>query len=297
MKQKNNAPTFYLITPAYNAESTLKKLLNSVINQSLHPKKWIIVDDGSTDATVNIISEYQNKYPFIFLERTEDNINHTLKGKSKAINLAESKLDFSKVEFVGILDSDIELPEKYFSTLLNRMKKDSFLGIAGGYIRPYFNGGFHDRRKNTGGSLAGAVQMFKTKCYNDIGSLFFGFPYGGGDSAPLIVARAKGWTTQTFNDLPVIHHGRVGGASGSLLKSRFRRGVAAASLGYHPLFMTLLCIKGMRYFPWIFGGISEFLGFVFGSIRYWSPLLDKETVSFFRKEQLTRLIKKQKDHT
>jgi len=283
---------FILITAAYNASSTLERTIRSVIAQKVEPSRWIIVDDGSTDRTADIVREFSLHYSFIeLLQQTKDNAaEHSLCSKARALNRAVSCLDLRQVDFIGILDSDVELPEKYFLTLFMRMEQNSKLGIAGGAIRPFYNGAFHDRIQNSRWSVAGAVQMFKTSCFLDVGGRFLEMPYGGVDAAIEIMARSKGWTIRTFEDLQVIHYGPVGAASGSYLKTRYRRGVAFASLGYHPVFHFLRCVARFREFPWVVGSLYEMVGYLVGRCKYPDTLLDKKTVNFLRREQINRLF-------
>lgn len=287
----HSRPSFFLITPAYNSAGTITKLIDSVVSQELKPSRWIIVDDGSSDATADIVGMYLEKYEFIQLERLSKDVNvHSFGAKVRALNHALSKLDLNLSDFVGVLDADIELPTDYFSSLFNRMNQDTSLGIAGGYYRPYYDEKFHEYILNPQWSVAGGVQMFRTKCLQSIGSEFISLPYGSEDNAIEIMARSKGWGVKTFDDLPVTHHGWVGGASGFRFKSRYRRGLSYASIGYHPLFLILRCIPRLREAPWLIGSIVEIIGFCVGQIKYNPPLLEPKTVAFLRREQVERIL-------
>ena len=276
-----------LITAAYNEKDTISKLIESVLKQSIKPLRWIIVDDGSTDTTAEIVHKYQQKHSFIQLEKlTKDAQTHSFGAKVRALNYAISKLDLSQAEFIGILDADIELPDNYFSVLLDRMNNDFSLGIAGGDIIPYYNEKYHPRSQNRMWSIAGAVQMFKMQCFQDIGSAFLNLPYGGEDSAMEIMAQSQNWNTTTFKDLKVIHFGRVGGKTGLII--RYKKGLGFASLGYHPLFMCFRCLKRWRESPFLFGSILELIGFFIGKLNKGNPLLNKESVRYLQHKQLKR---------
>ena len=284
---------FLLITPAYNAENTISKLIESVLKQSIKPLRWIIVDDGSTDSTFDLIKQYEKKHSFIQLEQlTKDVQKHSFGAKSNALNHVISKLDLATIDFIGILDADLELPEEYFSILLNRMNNDPSLGIGGGDYQPYYDGAFHNRKQSAEWSVAGGLQMFKVQCFIDIGAKFLASPYGVEDAAMEIMARAKGWRVRTFRDLPVTHYGRVGWAAGSRFRYRLRRGISFGTLGYHPLFVIARCIHRSFESPFIIGSFVELFGFLTWSIYSGKRLLDHETIRFLRKEQIQRLLGK-----
>ena len=94
-------PTIAAVIPTFNRDLVVSRAIDSVMRQTLLPSEIIVVDDGSTDNTANLIAA---NYPTISYLRTEN------KGVSAARNLGIRK---AKSEWIAFLDSDDEwLPQK-----------------------------------------------------------------------------------------------------------------------------------------------------------------------------------------
>jgi len=101
MKMKKNTPIVSVIIPTYNRAWVIKDAVDSVLKQDSNNFELIVVDDGSTDTTSEILSAYKEDIRVF----TQDN-----KGVSAARNLGVSK---AKGEFIAFLDSDdLWLPDK-----------------------------------------------------------------------------------------------------------------------------------------------------------------------------------------
>ncbi|MEH7321092.1 glycosyltransferase family 2 protein, partial [Priestia megaterium] len=89
-------PTVSVIIPTYNVEAYIKETIQSVLNQTYQNFEIIIVDDCSTDGTVNVIKQFQDTRINLFLNEKNSGPSYS---RNKAINLA-------KGEWIAILDSD-----------------------------------------------------------------------------------------------------------------------------------------------------------------------------------------------
>ena len=78
---------YVLITPAHNEEAFIQKTLESMVAQTLWPARWIIVDDGSTDRTAEIVESYEKQHPWIELVRRPQRLDRSFAGKVHAFNL------------------------------------------------------------------------------------------------------------------------------------------------------------------------------------------------------------------
>jgi glycosyltransferase involved in cell wall biosynthesis len=109
-------PKISIIVPVYNTEKYLKKCLDSLVNQSLKDIEIIIVNDGSTDNSQNIIDEYKNKYPKLIKSYIKEN-----GGLSDARNFGYDK---AKGEYIGFVDSDdyvdITMYEKLYQKAIDQ---------------------------------------------------------------------------------------------------------------------------------------------------------------------------------
>ena len=128
--------SYLLISPCRNEADFMVNTLESVVNQSVTPAKWIIVDDGSTDATPEILQRYSNQYDFIQIV-TRDNRGHRSVGPGviEAFYAGLDAVDLNDYQFVCKLDLDLELPVGYFQILMQRMNDTPRIGTCSG--KPY----------------------------------------------------------------------------------------------------------------------------------------------------------------
>src|SRR4051812_41990559 len=113
-------PSYSLITAAFNEQDYIEETIQSVLRQTLLPEVWLIVSDGSTDATDDIVRRYLSKYPFIRLLRRERDQNHGFASKVYALRAGLQHLGESETEFIAHLDADMSLDSSYFREVLSR---------------------------------------------------------------------------------------------------------------------------------------------------------------------------------
>jgi GT2 family glycosyltransferase len=281
--------SYVLVTAAYNEERYIEKTIQSVLAQVVPPKTWVIVSDGSTDRTDEIVQQYARSYPFIRFTRREKDHSCNFACKVLALRVGLQSLTLEEpIQFIGHLDADVSLDPSYFRDLLAKFKGDADLGVAGGWYFEKTRGGvWQSRPSNTTRSLPDGIQMFRRECYKDIGELP-AIEYGGGeDWYAQIRARMCGWRVRSFPELKVLHL-RATGTRGSLLRRCYRNGFMDFAVGSHPLFETAKVARMSTTPPYVLNGLARMLGFVVAHIiakRRVSP----ECVAFLRREQLGRL--------
>lgn len=285
---KSGTRSYVLLTAAYNEESHIEETITSVLAQSELPEKWVIVSDGSTDRTDEIVQRWSRNHGFIYYVRREKDENRGFASKVAAIHRG---LQITPVtsEFIGHLDGDVGLEPDYFHDLLDRFEQDPRLGIGGGWYTENVNGRFCDRRGNTERSIPGGIQMFRRACYDDIGEML-PIEYGGEDWYMEVMARMHDWRVRAFPELRVRHLRPSGRASGTL-RYCFRSGYADFALGSHPLFELAKLARKTSSRPFLIGALARLSGFTLANIngkRITSP----EFVRFLRQEQLARLFSK-----
>ena len=109
---------YILITPAYNEEAFIGKTISSVVSQTMRPKKWIIVSDGSTDGTDEIVRKRIGEHPWISFERMPEHRDRQFAAKVHAFNAGHGKLEGVEYDIIGNLDADITFEADYFEYLL-----------------------------------------------------------------------------------------------------------------------------------------------------------------------------------
>jgi len=280
---------YILITSAHNEASLIGNTIKSVLNQQIKPVEWIIIDDGSSDDTSEIVKEFADSNSFIKLYKKKPDPERDFSSKVNAIHLAVSKITSTEYDYLGILDADITLNSSYYASVISKFENHSKLGIAGGPIYDIVNGKTIPLFLHPN-ITRGAVQFFKRECFEEIGGLL-PLKYGGEDSAACFYARLKGWEVHNFKDLEGFHHRLPGTADRNIFKAKFREGFVEYHLGYHPLFEFVKSISRFKEQPVIAGSILRFIGFWMANLKREKRLIPKELISFIRKEQINRLIK------
>ena len=155
---------YVLATAAYNEERHIGHTLRSVAHQTLRPRRWVIVSDGSTDRTDEIVRSFANSHPFIELLRVEKSEAHDFASKVHALRQGFDRVRDVEYDFIGVLDADLEFEPDYFARLLAHFADEPRLGVAGGNIVQVIDGAVVPRVKNLN-SVAGAVQLFRRECF------------------------------------------------------------------------------------------------------------------------------------
>ncbi|MFQ5737584.1 MAG: glycosyltransferase [Acidobacteriota bacterium] len=279
--------SYVLVTAAYNEQAYIEKTITSIISQTALPVKWIIVSDGSTDRTDEIIQSYANQYKFIHLYKIAENHARDFTAQAHAVNAGFAQLRNVDYAFIGNLDSDVSVEPSYFERLLEKFEYDSGLGLAGGFIYEEHNGEFKCRRTNSVTSVAYAVQLFRRECFESFGG-YLPLRYGGSDWHAEVIVRMKGWRVVSFPELRALHHRPTGSAYG-LLRYRFQQGLMDSSLGSHPSFEILKLIRRFPEKPYALGALARLAGFVWAYCRGEKRAVPDEFVEFLRREQKERL--------
>jgi len=283
--------SYVLITPARNESAFIERTILSVVAQTTLPVRWIIVSDGSTDGTNEIVRRYQNKHSWIELLPMPDRQGREFAAKAHAFNAGYERVQGLSFDVIGNLDADITFGPDYFEFLLAKFATDSALGVAG---TPFLED--HKRPdKHTYAHqfvqlehVSGACQLFRRSCFAEIGGYK---PVKGGaiDWIAVTTARMNGWTTRTFTEKACFHHRKIGTRKGASCLVRFRYGQKAYYVGGHPCWAFLRGLFLMREKPWIIGGLLFECGYWWSFLIRMERPVSKELIAFHRGEQMRRL--------
>src|SRR5690349_5835349 len=117
-----HSPRYALITPCRDEAQYARRTLESVARQTVPPALWLIVDDGSTDQTAEILAEYAARVPYLKVIRRPDRGFRKLGGGViDAFYAGYETINPDDFDYICKLDLDLELPPKYFQTLMQRM--------------------------------------------------------------------------------------------------------------------------------------------------------------------------------
>jgi biofilm PGA synthesis N-glycosyltransferase PgaC len=280
-------PSYTLVTAAYNEEGFIGDTIQSIIAQTVRPKKWVIVSDGSTDRTDEIVNKNAAAHDFIQLVRITEDHPRNWTAQVEAIRTGYAALRNLDFDFIGNLDADITFEPDYFQNLLAKFVNSPKLGLAGGYIYEQYGGVFKVRPTNSERSVPHAVQFFRRECYDSVGG-YLALPHGGPDWHAEVCVQMKGWSVAAFPDLKVLHH-RPTGTAGNLLKHRFRQGLMDFSLGSDPAFEFVKCMRRLPENPVVAGAMTRLFGFIWSYISRKKVLVSQEFVEFLRRDQRERL--------
>lgn len=278
-----------LITPAHNEEAFIEKTIRSVVNQTVQPLKWVVVNDASTDRTREIVERYASKHSFIKLVNVNRPAGRHFGNKVRAFKHGLDRVDTLKFDYIGNLDADISFQPTYLASVLAKFREDPGLGIAGGMVHTRL-GTRYVSQEVALDSVAGAIQMFRRSCFEQIGG-YLELPNGGIDAAAEITARMKGWRVRTFAELEVLEHRLTGTALDRPLMSRVREGRRLHSLGYGFMFFFLRCLYRSMEPPKIVGSAAAIYGYLKSVIRGEQIVLPADAVKYLKGEQRSKILR------
>lgn len=280
---------YVIISPVRNEEEFIEMTIQSVINQSVLPIEFIIVNDGSTDKTPEIIKKYTKEYSWIKCYDRPVGKHSPGPGVVKAFYSGFERISDNSWDFVIKLDGDLSFDPNYFQTLLTEFNRNPKLGMASGVTyQPMGKKLIIDRMPED--HVRGAAKMYRKQCFNDIG----GIPKVlGWDTIDELKAQLSNWETRSYKNLVLIHYKPIGVKQTNLFKRELTAGERHHYLGYHPVFAILRDIYRMFQKPFVIAGLLNFVGFNMAYILK-KERIDKDLIKLVRKKQMERLTLKRK---
>jgi glycosyltransferase involved in cell wall biosynthesis len=279
---------YVVITPAKNEERFITKTLDSVVAQTFLPKRWVIVDDSSTDRTAEIVQSYARHYPWIELVRRPQRAGRNFAAKVHAFNTGFDRVSSFPFEVVGNLDADLSFEPDYLEFLMRKFSEDPKLGVAG---TPFTeDGGYDSARDSFEGEnhVAGGCQLFRRQCFEDVGG-YIPNRAGGIDWIAVTTARMKGWKTQSFPEKRFHHFRTLGTAGRSSMAASFSYGEKDYYLGNSPVWQLFRVAYRMTKRPILIEGLALLLGYCYAAIRRMERPVSRGLMRFHRGEQMKKL--------
>jgi len=282
---------YILITPVKNEEKTLLEVIRSVKNQTKKPILWVIVNDGSTDKSPEIIRNAMENYEWI-----------------KTINLLESERDIGlrysyvcktgfdyavkyarehniKYQYIGLLDSDIIIEKDYFEKLIEEFKRNPRLGIVSGVIYSY-NGRKYVLDIGKKDIPRGANRLWRRECFEETGGYIITY---GPDTVSNIKAKLKGWETRRFEEITA-KQTRMTSAAEGLKKGYFKNGEAHYYLYQRPTIVFLRSIKYL-FSKRFYLSFYYLYGYVNAMIKKIDRIDDEEIIEYYQNRKVMDYIK------
>lgn len=287
MSSLSNAMSYVLITPARNEEKFIEKTIQSVIQQTVLPTRWVVVNDGSTDATSDIVSRYTGKHDWIELVNLPIHRDRSFAAKVNAFNAGLERVKNIEYAVIGNLDSDLSFDADYLEFLLRKFEEDPNLGVAGTVFREE---GFSSASDSFEGQnhVAGGCQLFRRRCFEEIRG-YIPNRAGGIDWIAVTTARMNGWKTRSFRERSFYHYRRLGTAERSVAASMFSYGEKDYYLGGHPVWELFRGVYRATKQPYLIGGVALCSGYLSAFLRRVDRPVSKELMRFHRGEQMAKL--------
>ena len=277
--------TYIVISPVRNEEQFIERTIDSMVQQDIRPAEWIVVNDGSTDRTGELIAARSAAHPWIrVVERSNRGFRSAGTGVIEAFCDGYKAVSIRDWEFIVKLDADLTFQEYYFAKCFEKFRENPRLGVGGGTIFDEFGHEVIPRRSPIF-HVRGATKIYRRECWEDIGGLL---KAPGWDTLDEVKANMCGWETRTFTDLHLLHHRPTGAADGSW-KNSFKNGRANYISGYHPLFMLLKCLRRLVQKPYVLDSAGLAWGFLSGYLRRLPQVDDPALIKYLRRQQLRRL--------
>jgi glycosyltransferase involved in cell wall biosynthesis len=218
---------YYIVIPSYNEEKFIGLTLQSLVEQTILPKKVVVVNDNSTDKTADIVTGFAAKYPFISLvHKTSETIH--LPG-SKVIQAFQKGLETldDHYDLIVKADADLIFPANYFETIIAHFQSDDRIGMVGGFAYIEKNGDWILENLTDKDHIRGAFKAYRKECFKKIGGLK---PAMGWDTVDELLCKFYDWKVMTDATLKVKHLKPTGANYNKT--ARYKQGEAFYSLGY-----------------------------------------------------------------
>jgi biofilm PGA synthesis N-glycosyltransferase PgaC len=277
---------YLVISPVRNEAEWIETTIISMLNQTVTPEEWIIVDDGSRDSTSEIVERYIDKYAWIKLIHREDRgFAEPGRGIIEAFYEGYEHSTCKDFDFIVKLDGDLHFDETYFESLFKEFSKNPKLGMASGVCYIYVRG-ILTLENHPEFHVRGPSKIYRRECWKQIGQLV---KHLGWDTLDEVKAQYLGWTTKSFKNLRLIHYKVTGYKSGAA-KWAVKCGKSDYYCGYHPLFILVKGIKRFFKKPYLIDGMGILFGYFKSYLNKDERYEDSAVIEYLRKEQIKTLM-------
>ena len=278
---------YYIVIPAYNEEAFIALTLQSLVSQTLLPKKVVVVNDNSTDKTAEIVLAFAKENPFITLvNKTSEAIHLPGSKVIQAFHKGFETLD-NNYDIIVKLDADLILPNNYFERISSTFEKDAEVAMVGGFAYIEKNGDWIIENLTDKDHIRGAFKAYRKTFFEQMGNLK---PAMGWDTVDELLAKFYGWKVITDSSL-IVKHLKPTGANYNKI-ARYKQGEAFYSLGYG-FFITAIAsakLAMMKKKPLLF--LDYVLGFWKAKMANKPLLVTEEQAKFIRKYRFQKMKEK-----
>jgi len=260
---------YLIVAPCRNEAKFVRRTLDSIAAQSERPALMVVVDDGSTDATPEILADYAKNFEWLKIVRRADRgVRSVGPGVIEAFYAGLETVDLHQFEYICKLDLDLELPARYFQHLMDVMEKNPRLGSWSG--KAYFPGPSNPEGRIDGELIdegigdevsVGASKFYRTSCFLQIGGFVRQLMWDGIDCH---TARLMGWQVGSSDEseLRFVHLRPMGSSTGSMWEGRKRHGRGQYIMGTGLTFMLASAARRLFSYPAVTGSLAMIIGYL-----------------------------------
>jgi poly-beta-1,6-N-acetyl-D-glucosamine synthase len=277
--------SYAVVTPARDEAENLARLAASLAGQTIRPRAWIIVDNGSTDGTLKVARGLAAEHDWVdVLSRPGTASADRGAPVVRALQAGIAALSATPPEILVNVDADISMEADYFERLLAKFDEDSRLGIASGSAFELERGEWRQRFV-TDTTVWGASRAYRWECLRQLLPFEERIAWDGVDE---LKANARGWRTTAFEELPFRHHRREGERDGSTWRARRNQGQAAHYLGYRTWYLVVRALWHMRREP---TALAMIWGYALAALRRDPRSSDRDARAFLQRRQSVRNLR------
>lgn len=277
---------YSIITPVKNEASYIRFTLESVVSQSLRPLEWVIVDDGSTDDTLEILRDFATKFDWIKIVEHKTQ-NEKRSGGAKVVRAfyaGYARLSDHAYDFIVKLDGDLKLTSTYFEMVAKAFSSDPRIGICGGYILNK-HGDKLIKEIEIDYHVRGAFKAIRKSCFQEIGGFTEIWNWDGLD---MMEAFRLGWKSKVL-DVPVIHYKPTSSAYNPV-RFQFKCGWFAYKLRNNLALTLLRSVGRARQKPYFISTLLYLLGYTYSFLTREDKIIKKPLGDFVNKFHINRIL-------
>lgn len=276
-----------LVSPVRDEEATLERTIECIRSQTLPPAQWIVVDDGSRDATPRILEEAACKIPWLkVVSRGDRGYRRVGAGVIEAFNEGLEAIDVP-YDFIGKMDVDLEFSHRYLERLIEHFEADPVLAAASGRVYRREGGGLVEEFM-IDEMVAGQFKLYRREVFEAIGGFVPAVMWDGIDFHR---ARMAGYRTACLPgpELRIIHLRLMGSSEVNVLRGRMRHGRGQWFMGTAAPYMLASGLFRCRERPYVVGGLAMIMGYLQAALRREPRLEDAAFRRELRRWQYRRL--------
>lgn len=267
----------------------MRQTLDTVIAQSIRPAKWVIVDDGSSDETPQILKEYAAQHDWIQIVTRRDRGKRAVgPGVIEAFYAGYETINPDDYDFLCKLDLDLRLPPRYFEILMERMDANALIATCSGKAYIECDGHLVNERHGDETSL-GMTKFYRISCFKAIGGFVYEVMWDGIDCH---CCRMKGWIACSWDEpeLRFVHLRPMGSSQQDIYTGRMRHGYGQYFMGTGFAYMLASAIYRIPEKPYVLGSLAILWGWLKSALQRKPQYNDMEFRKFLRHYQWRALL-------